>query len=1594
MKRILLFLEDAGKRRRLEEWLAPAHEVTLARSETDLAGTFDLAIIDGPGLRRSKEALKARKAAEEPAFLPVLLVGAPPGAGPQPPELWEAVDEIIRLPLNRDELEARVRNLLRARALSRQVEARESLVRAKEEWEATFNAVPDLIAILDQEHRIVRVNQAMAAALGLNPEDLVGRHCYEVMHRLDAPPNAFCPHSQTVCDGREHTAEVHELDRDFLVSTTPLKDQEGRPIGSVHVARDITELKQAEEVIRRLANFPLLNPNPVLEVDDEGRVLYANPAAQGVAKKLGLPEGVAAFLPRDLQERFAAARQGGSREHTFDLALQGATYAALLFFPHDLPTARLYATDITARRQAEEELQRALEEAERRQRETGALLRASRAVMEHSTFVDAAWEIFQECKAMTGAPAGYIALLSPDGSENEVLFLDAGGLPCTVDPDLPMPIRGLREEAYRTGAVVFDNDFAASRHVAFLPPGHVDLENVLFAPLVNDGKVVGLIGLANKPGGFTAHDARLSAGFGDLAAIALVSRRAEERLKQAHDELEQRIKERTAALQATVHELEREAAERQQAEAALRESEAHFAAFMRHLPGIAAMRDTQGRYVFVNDAWEKMAGKTRDQWLGQTAADLFPEDQARRIKEMDRETITRGQPLEAELLLDLGGGPHWWLSHRFPILGEDGRPAMVGAIAIDITARKAAEAALKVERQRFYDVLEMLPAYVVLLTPDYQVPFANRYFVERFGESGGQRCFEYLFGRTEPCEICETYTVFKTNALHRWEWTGPDGRFYDIYDYPFSDVDGSPLIMEMGIDITERKRAEEALREQAKIMEAFFTHTITPMVFLDKDFNFIRVNEAYARACRREVSDFPGQNHFEFFPDEENQAIFAEVVRSKKPYQAVAKPFVFPDHPEWGVTYWDWTLMPILDGAGEVRFLVFSLNDVTERVRAEEARSDLLEILEATPDFVATADIQGHILYTNRAGRRMLGMGEEEDLSGMRIPDAHPGWAADLVMKEALPAACREGMWQGETAFLSQDGREIPASQVILAHKDPAGQVKFFSTLARDITDRKQAEEQLRGLSAYARNLIEVSPDPLVTISPEGKVTDVNKATEEATGVPRARLIGSDFSDYFTEPDQARAGYQQVLAAGLVRDYPLALRHTSGRIMDVLYNAAIYRNEAGEVQGVFAAARDVTARKQAEEDLHRVNRALRTLSACNQATVRATREADLLKQVCRIIVGEGGYRLAWVGYAEHDPAKTVRPVAQAGYEEGYLQTLKITWADEERGRGPTGTAIRTGRPALARNIHTDPHFEPWRAEAIKRGYGSSCVLPIHFHRQVWGALNIYAAEPEAFSPEEMKLLSDLAANLAFGIAALRTQAARQRDAAALRESQKKLRHLASQLLTVQEEERSRLSRELHDGLGQTLLVLKLQMRALERKLGPEQTAMRQECGQTLGQIDSIIEDVRRMARALSPSVLEDLGLAVGLRNLCEEFTRLNEDLTLSLDLDEVSGIFPKEAEINIYRIFQESLANAGKHAQASHINLAIKKLHREVACAIEDNGQGFRVEEVSIRPGDARGLGLATMTERVRMLGGELHISSKRGTGTRVSFNVPLGLAG
>ena len=219
----------------------------------------------------------------------------------------------------------------------------------------------------------------------------------------------------------------------------------------------------------------------------------------------------------------------------------------------------------------------------------------------------------------------------------------------------------------------------------------------------------------------------------------------------------------------------------------------------------------------------------------------------------------------------------------------------------------------------------------------------------------------------------------------------------------------------------------------------------------------------------------------------------------------------------------------------------------------------------------------------------------------------------------------------------------------------------------------------------------------------------------------------------------------------------------------------------------------------------------------------------------------------------------------------------------------------------------------------------------------------------------------------------------------LKESEQRLRNLASQLMTAQEDERRRISRELHDELGQSLLVLKLQARDIETTLSPKQQRLRRECQEMLGNLDQLVDNVRRLSRDLSPMILEDLGLSAALQRLIQDFSK-HYHIEYWADESRIDDLFPSEVQVAIYRIFQECLTNIGKHSGASRLTVSINKAADRVSFLIQDNGKGF---DPTQRRRQAQGLGLAAMEERVRMAGGVLSIWSQEGAGTRISFDIP-----
>ncbi len=322
------------------------------------------------------------------------------------------------------------------------------------------------------------------------------------------------------------------------------------------------------------------------------------------------------------------------------------------------------------------------------------------------------------------------------------------------------------------------------------------------------------------------------------------------------------------------------------------------------------------------------------------------------------------------------------------------------------------------------------------------------------------------------------------------------------------------------------------------------------------------------------------------------------------------------------------------DAASNVLGVLAAARDATYSKRQlrefSETRAFLNNILQSSTKYsIIAMDLDHRILSWNKGAYRNYGYAAEEvigtDSSILHTPQDVESGAVNRLRTTAY----KDGLAEGKFERVRKDGSRFTASVVVTRRDDSLGHPVGFLVMSHDISEKQLAEEKLRSTATYSRSLIEASLDPLVTISSEGKITDVNEAAIRVTGVTRAQLVGTDFSDYFTEPDRAREGYRQVFAQGFVTDYPLTIRHTGGGLTNVLYNASVYKDEAGNVLGAFATAHDVTAQKRAESEVAeqraRELQRLAELERFQKLTVgRELRMIELKKEIEDLRAAAGG----------------------------------------------------------------------------------------------------------------------------------------------------------------------------------------------------------------------------------------------------------------------------------------------------------------------------------------------------------------------------------
>ncbi len=762
------------------------------------------------------------------------------------------------------------------------------------------------------------------------------------------------------------------------------------------------------------------------------------------------------------------------------------------------------------------------------------------------------------------------------------------------------------------------------------------------------------------------------------------------------------------------------------------------------------------------------------------------------------------------------------------------------ALDSEILERIKAQATVEAERKRTTDLLEMMPAYVILLTPDYHVAYANRYFREQFGEDQGRRCYEYLFNRTEPCEICETYKVLKVNRPLTWEWTGPNGRDYSIFDFPFTDTDGSGLIMEMGIDVTELKQAEAKLKELNNELEQrvaartkdllksrqewIETFDMIPdlIAIIDKDHKIIRANKSMLKKLNISPEDAAGSRcyscmHGTTSPPEncphtlslnDGKNHIAEIHEEK-----LGGDFLVTD-------------TPIFDEAGSYIGSVHVARDITERKNVEkqiEKYSHRLEIMSETASrLLISGSTQEHLnelcervmkyldcqvffnfvvddntdkLHLNTCSGipddtvrkiKWLDFGKAvcdcvvrdgERIVAENIPDT-PDPGTELIRSFGLKAyACHPLLSRGKvigTLSFGTRTRTTFSDDDLSLMKVVSDQVAFAMGRMKDEQALRESEDRLRTIAESLPVQI------MISRVADDTILFTNEAYDNAFGYKPGELTGKKTPDIYFDPEDREKVLALLNERRLLANAEFKVKKSDGTPFWTM--VSIQRITYGGEPAYLGASIDVSESRKAKDELMQLNRTLNALGKSSQAMMHSSDESRYLEEVCRIISEDCGHTMVWIGYAEHDELKSVRPVAYYGFDEGYISKLEISWDDNEHGRGPTGTAIRTGALTVCRNMQADPAFKPWRAEALKRGYASSLVLPLIFEGKTFGAISIYSKETDAFTGEEITLLSNLASDLAYGISYIRLAESEKETAKIIRESEEKYRLLFESMI--------------------------------------------------------------------------------------------------------------------------------------------------------------------------------------------------------------------
>ncbi len=1075
--------------------------------------------------------------------------------------------------------------------------------------------------------------------------------------------------------------------------------------------------------------------------------------------------------------------------------------------------------------------------------------------------------------------------------------------------------------------------------------------------------------------------------------------------------LVRRLSSEKSDLDALNASLVNEIEERRRAEQDLAENERRLHTIIEGTFDAIAIHEN-GLVLEANDALGRMLGYPLDHIVGRSILDFVAPE--------SREEATRhfreGLEFPREVLGLHRDGSRLYcevIGRQYRYRGRDVRLTAVR----DITARRVAEEALRASENQYRllvdhanDIIYRTDAQGYLIFVNVVTPRLTGYPEQ---ELLGRRFVDFIRPDHRPAaeRFYGRQFIRKTTSTY--------------YEYPLVRKDGAEIWIGQNVqvllnrdkvvgfqavarDITERKRIEDALRasqEQYKMLVEASTDIIYSA---DPSGHFTFVSPAAMRITQYTEPELLGRRFVELIREDHKkpaERFYGRQFVRKIPSTYYEFPIVCKD----GSERWVGQRVQTLVEDGRVIGFHAVVRDITDRKQAEEKQRQLLNILEAATDLVGTVTPDGQAIYLNRAGRRMLGLEETGPLAGVHAADFHPDWAADIVLREGFPTAALKGSWEGETAILARDGREIPVSQVIVAHKTALGDVAYFSEIIRDISEYKRSEDALRESQAFLTSVLENIPNMIfVKDATDLRFVRFNKAGEELLGLPRQELIGKNDYDFFPkdEADFFTAKDRDVLAGGALLDVPEEPIRTKDKGLRYLHTKKLpLLDELGRPRYLLGISEDITERKAAEDAARRHARLTHLSADVHAALVQSAAIPEMLQRCTEALLRhlDAAFARIWL-LGPGDLCAACHKAAHCAAHDRCLHLAASaglsTNLDGEYRRVPLG-ALKIGRiaqgwgPIHSNDVLGDDRL-PNKTWMREHGLVSFAGQPLKLGDEMIGVAAFFARRP--LTEHELAAFEATAKTISLGITRKRSEEALRRLNEALTTRSRQLeeanRELESFSYSVSHDLRAPLR---HIGGFGDLLKARAG-EALDDKSARYLQVMLDSSKQMGDLIDSLL-NFSRVGRQPLATTPVDLGRLVAA--IVESFQQNLAGRTVDWTIGALP-VVPGDPAL-LRTVLMNLVGNAVKYTgtrERAVIEVGAYPEAGEWVIFVKDNGVGFDMQYAHKLFGvfqrlhtDAEfegiGIGLANVRRIVARHGGRVWAEGAEGGGATFFFSLP-----